>query len=203
MKPIPIRQITSTEKETAGNFRIRTVEALLGGNDMVQALHRHNFYFVLALKKGKGTHEIDFTRYEIEDNCLFVLRPGQVHQLTLKKGSMGYLLEFNAEFYQLNERGTTQLLREATRTNLCQLDDNAFKRLHSVLEYIAQEFRDQREGYRQIIKSNLDIFLVELLRQRKQHDRPAHGTDYEQEKLQQFLALLDEHAQTQKQVSKS
>lgn len=200
MKPIPIRQIKS-EKEVAPNFRIRTVEALLGGGDMVQELHRHNFYFILALQKGKGTHEIDFTSHKVDDNCFFIMRPGQVHQLTLKAGSTGYLLEFNSEFYQLNERGTSQVLRQATHTNLCKMDSGAFARLHTVLAYIAQEYADQKEGYQQIIKSNLDIFFVEFLRQRKQTGRPAVGTAYEQEKLQQFLELLEKNSQTQKQVS--
>lgn len=76
MKTIPIRHIKS-EKHVAPNFRIRTVEALLSGADMVQELHRHNFYFVLALRKGKGTHEIDFVPYKVEDNCFFIIRPGQ------------------------------------------------------------------------------------------------------------------------------
>jgi AraC family transcriptional regulator, transcriptional activator of pobA len=200
MKPIPIRYIKS-EKEVAPNFRIRTVEALLGGSDMVQELHRHNFYFLLALKKGKGTHEIDFAPYKVEDNSFFIMRPGQVHQLTLKAGSTGFLLEFNSEFYQLNERGTSQVLRQATHTNLCRMDTRAFTKLHAVLSYIAEEYQEQQEGYQQIIRSNLDIFFIEFLRQRKQNDRPAAGSAYEQEKLQQFLEQLEKNARTQKQVS--
>lgn len=200
MKAIPIRHI-KPEKEVAPNFRIRTVESLLGGNDMVQELHRHNFYFVLALKKGKGTHEIDFAPYKVEDNCFFIMRPGQVHQLTLKAGSIGYLLEFNPEFYQLNERGTGQVLRRATHTNLCRMDTKTFTKLHAVLSYIAEEYQEQREGYQQIIKSNLDIFFIEFLRRRKQHDRPSAGNAYDQEKLQQFLEQLEKNSRTQKKVS--
>lgn len=200
MKSIPIREIKS-EKEVAPNFRIRTVEALLGGSDMVQELHRHNFYFILALQKGKGTHEIDFRSYKVDDHCFFTMRPGQVHQLTLKAGSTGYLLEFNAEFYQLNERATSQVLRQATHTNLCQMDSNAFSRLHCVLAYIMQEYHEQQEGYQQVIKSNLDIFFIEFLRQRKQRDRSSDGTAYEQEKLQHFLEVLEQNLRTQKQVS--
>lgn len=200
MKPIPIRQIKS-ENEVAPNFRIRKVEALLGGSDMKQDLHRHNFYFILALQKGKGTHEIDFKSYEVGNNCFFIMRPGQVHQLTLKAGSTGFLLEFNAEFYQLNERGTSHVLRQATHTNMCQMDSDAFARLHSILAYIMQEYQDQKDGYQQIIKSNLDIFFIEFLRQRKQHGRPVEGNAYEQEKLQQFLEVLEQNLRTQKQVS--
>lgn len=200
MKPIPIRHIKS-EKEVAPNFRIRTVESLLGGKDMVQELHRHNFYFVVALNKGKGKHEIDFAPYKVEDYCFFIMRPGQVHQLTLEAGSTGYLLEFNSEFYRLNERGTSEVLRQATHTNHCRMDAKAFKKLHAVLSYIAEEYQEQREGYQQIIKSNLDIFFIEFLRQRKEHERPLAGNGHEQEKLQQFVEQLEKNSRTQKKVS--
>jgi AraC family transcriptional regulator, transcriptional activator of pobA len=200
MKPIPVRQIKS-EKEVAPNFRIRTVESLLGGGDMLQELHRHNFYFILALQKGKGAHAIDFKSYRVDDHCFFIMRPGQVHQLTLKAGSTGYLLEFNSEFYQLNERGTSQVLRQATHTNFCQMDSHAFSRLHSVLSYIMQEYHEQREGYQQIIKSNLNIFFIEFLRHRKQHDRTAPRTAYALEKLHQFLEVVEQNLRMQKQVS--
>ena len=201
MKSIPVRQIKSNRKEVAPNFRIRSVESLLGGKDMVQELHRHNFYFILALEKGKGMHEIDFKPYQVGDNSFFIMRPGQVHQLTLRAESTGHLLEFNTEFYQLNDRGTNHFLRQATSTNICQVASTAFKKLHSLLSYISQEYHDEKEGYLQIIKSNLDIFFIEFIRQRKQSKSSAKGNPYEQERLEEFLELLEKNAATQKQVS--
>lgn len=201
MKPIPVRKIQSDQQEVAPNFRIRSVESLLGGKEMVQELHRHNFYFILALEKGEGMHEIDFKSYLVDDRCLFIMRPGQVHRLTLKPGSAGYLLEFNAEFYHLNDRGANHLLRQATRTNLCQVSDPAFKKLYSLLSYIAQECRDTQEGYQQVVKANLDIFFIEFNRQRKEDKSLPKGTAYEQQKLEEFLALLETNAASLKQVS--
>lgn len=59
---------------------------------MFQELHRHDFFFILALKKGLGCHVIDFTSYEVSNNSIFLMRPGQVHQLFLKEGNTGYLM---------------------------------------------------------------------------------------------------------------
>lgn len=55
MKEIPIRHIRSTSIEPllSGSFAIRDVSDLLAGKDLIQELHRHDYYFVLALKKGK------------------------------------------------------------------------------------------------------------------------------------------------------
>jgi AraC family transcriptional regulator, transcriptional activator of pobA len=103
MKKIPIRHIKTTQKEPgfSGSFSIRDVRDLLAGKDMVQELHRHDFFYILVLKKGKGDHAIDFTSYKVCDNAVFFLRPGQVHQLTLKAGSTGYLMGFKTDFYLL------------------------------------------------------------------------------------------------------
>ena len=57
MKNIPVRHIAtpSIEPVMSGQFKIRDVADILGGKDMVHQLHRHDFYFILALQKGTGT----------------------------------------------------------------------------------------------------------------------------------------------------
>ena len=91
MKQIPVRQITTlNEPVITGRFKIRTVADILNGKDLDQDLHRHDFFFILALQNGKGDHEIDFTAYEVQNNSIFILRPGQVHQLSLKDSFTGF-----------------------------------------------------------------------------------------------------------------
>ena len=70
MKNIPIRHIHSTQKEPkfSESFSIRDVRDLLAGKDMVQELHRHDFFYILALKKGTGNHEIDFRSFDYLDS---------------------------------------------------------------------------------------------------------------------------------------
>jgi AraC family transcriptional activator of pobA len=91
MKTIPVRQIASTSnaQNISGRFSIRIIEQVLNGNDLVHDLHKHDFYFVLALQQGTGIHEIDFIQYEIQDYSIFILRPGQVHRLALKANTPG------------------------------------------------------------------------------------------------------------------
>ena len=103
MKEIPLRKIITSRKEPlfSESFSIRNVADLLSGTDMVQELHRHDFFFILALEKAKGDHEIDFTRHEVSDRSVFFMGPGQVHHLKLKAGSTGYLIGFQDDFYNL------------------------------------------------------------------------------------------------------
>ncbi len=133
---IPIRHIKSAQKEPvfSENFSISDVGDLLAGNDMDQELHRHDFVHVLALENGTGNHQIDFSSYEICDHSLFFMRPGQVHQLILKAGSTGYLMEFKIDFYFPHDKASNQLLRKASNKNLYQLEANKFKKSLSMID---------------------------------------------------------------------
>ncbi len=204
MKDIPIRHIKATEIEPnfSERFGIRNVRDLLGGKDMIQELHRHDFFFILALEKGNGSHVIDFMPYEVGDYSVFCMRPGQVHELSLKTGSSGYLMEFGTDFYYPHDKESNQLLRKASSANLCKLDSSGFKKVISLLGYILQEYTDKKEGYIEVIKANLGIFFIEHLRHRKEEKSLSNNVNpYAQEQLEKFLELLEKHIYSHKQVS--
>ena len=204
MKKIPIRQLSHPQHElpSSERFKIRRVEDILGENDLVHDLHRHDFFFILALKKGDGNHEIDFTLYKVLDNAVFFIRPGQVHQLELKAGSAGYLVEFNAEFYHPKDKLSIQRLRKSSNKNYCELETGRFNKLQAILASMLDEYTAREEGYQDVIKSNLDIFFIEFVRQ--SHNPKGEATvaiSYTQERFEEFLELLDKHIATHKQVS--
>jgi len=204
MKTIPIRHINAAQKlpDLSGRFSIRDVRELLGGKDLIQELHRHNFFFILALQNGKGSHEIDFKTYKAFNNSVFFMRPGQVHQLILKTGCSGYLMEFDAEFYHANNNRSSQRLRKASNKNFCKLDTNGFKKLNSILAYIFREYIEKQEGHLEVIKSNLDILFIELIRQSRNPKNLAKDTNqYTQARLEEFLELLEIHVTNLKQAS--
>jgi AraC family transcriptional activator of pobA len=202
MKNIPVRHITKTSEgeNIAASFNIRDVRDVLKGKDMTQELHRHDFFYVLVLKKGAGTHAIDFTSYKIADHTVFFIRPGQVHQLTLKAGSTGYLMAFNSDFYYTHDLASNQLLRKAGTINLYQLDSAGIKKVLSIVNYIWDEYTSQQEGYQEVIKANLGILFIELVRQNT-HTVSGKSDSYAAQRLDDFTALLEEHIYTHKQVS--
>jgi AraC-like DNA-binding protein len=202
MKNIPVRHIAKTPEGTSivPRFSIRDVRHVLNGRDMTQELHRHDFFYILALKKGAGSHEIDFTSYKIADNTVFIIRPGQVHQLTLKAGSMGYLMAFNTDFYYGYDSVSNELLRKASNVNLYQPAASGIKKILSVLNYIWEEYTHRQEGYEEAIKAHLGILFIELVRQNTQTvSDESHS--YARQRLQDFTSLLEKYIYTHKQVS--
>src|SRR5687768_8229306 len=159
MEKIPVRQIklTQTQNGFSESFSIRDVKELLAGKDMVQELHRHDYFHILALQKGTGDHEIDFKKHKVGDNSVFFLRPGQVHQLTLKSDSTGYLIQFQTDFYHPRDKLSRQLMRKASNKNFSQLDASGFTKLLAALTYMSREYASKPEGYQEVIKANMGI----------------------------------------------
>jgi YesN/AraC family two-component response regulator len=187
------------EPTLSGSLGIRGIQDLLAGKDMVQELHRHDFFFVLALEKGSGSHVIDFTSYEVGSNTVFFMRPGQVHQMVLKAGSTGYLMQFKSDFYYAREKAHSQLLRKAGSINCYQFDAITFKKILSTLHSIFQEYTEKSDGHQEVINANLVILFIELVRQ--QNNSTNRVSLYAQERLEKFLDLLERHITSHKSVS--
>jgi AraC-like DNA-binding protein len=202
MKSIPIRRLNPTEEPLSSDgFSIRTIQSILKAEGLPPMRHRHDFFFVIALEKAKGEHEIDFVSHKVANHTVFFLRPGQVHQIKLDLMSIGYLVKFNTDFLHSHDKSSNQLLRKASHKNSCQLDAGGFKKLFSVLNNVSQEFAAKQEDYLEVIKSNMKIFFIELLRQSENLSRPANiEKKYQQERLEEFLELVETRHAAQKQV---
>lgn len=199
---IPVRNITSSTAQSVGRFNIRKVEDILSGKDLKHDIHRHNFFFLLALTRGEGIHEIDFVQYKVINRSIFFLRPGQIHQLELKAGALGYLLEFDFDFYAQSNKTSAHRLRKASNTHFYVLDENQIAKLNSILSHIHDEFTNKREFYVEVIISNLEIFFIELVRQSSERNSGAMTSRfYIQERFEEFMELIETHIITHKHVS--
>jgi AraC family transcriptional activator of pobA len=194
MQKIPIRYIQTASKElgASNGFGIRDVQTVLAGKDMVQDLHRHDFFYMLVLKKGRGSHEIDFTKYTITNNCLFFMRPGQMHQLRLKAGSVGYLVEFSNDFYHARDKTAGELLRKASSMNYLRFKNNEFDTVYSILTAAFHEYNNKQERYQEAIMANLDILFIQLIRKCIQCIA-NNSNSYMQGQLEKFWGLLEKN----------
>lgn len=202
MKSIPIRSIHLKDHDTKAfdSFNIRSIREVTSGKGLNQDLHRHNFYFLLVVSKGKGLHEIDFVKHEITNSSIFMLRPGQVHQLHLKAGSEGFIVEFDKGFQLLSDDNT--LLRKAFTSNVCRLEKKGFDILIYILSSIFEEYKKKQVGFEKVIKASLEIFLIQYLRHQQKRQNDTVKPDlYQQEKLQELLHLLEVGITTKKQVA--
>jgi AraC family transcriptional regulator, transcriptional activator of pobA len=204
MNDIPISHVNETRNEPdfSESFRILDVRELLAGKDMVQEFHRHDYFYILALKKGIGNHKIDFTSYKICDNELFFMRPGQVHQLELKAGSTGYLVQFIPDFLGPGDKASGQLLRRAGNKSLYKIDAKKMKKPFVILAYIFQEYSEKQVGYQEVIKANLAIFFIELVRNSTNRMISLSNKPLDPRLgIEELSELIEAHISTYKHVS--
>ncbi len=85
------------------SFDIKPMEDIYKANHgKLTEPHRHNFYTILLIKKAEGTHRIDFNEYALENNQVFFISPGQVHQIQEKQKSYGWVITFSRQFLEEN-----------------------------------------------------------------------------------------------------
>ena len=111
-------------------------------------------------------------------------------------------MEFNSEFYHPKEKASRLRLRKVSTKNYCKLEVNRFNKLQVLLNSMLEEFNAREEGFEYIIKSSLDIFFIEFMRESsnpKESTLPANS--YSQERFEEFLELLEKHIATNKQVA--
>jgi len=204
MQTIPVRHIASAQTlhSSASRFSVRALEQVLNGKDLVHNLHRHNFYFVLAVQHGSGIHDIDFIQYPVQDNVVFILRPGQVHKLELTAGTSGFLLEFDLSFYQPKNTITEHRWKKAASKNFCEVEATRFKQLHTYLVTIFDEYSLKQEGYIEAIKANLDLFFLEYIRQSKYPSSVAKNENgHMQERFEELVRLLETNIASMRSVA--
>ncbi len=200
MKKIPVRHIKDSFSED--RFSIRAIEALVANEDLTHDLHRHDFYFILFIQNGTGEHEIDFIQYEVNNHSVFFIRPGQVHQLKLHKGTTGFMLQFTSDFYALRENTSSIVLRKASNKNHCHVNTERFEKIALLLEVVFQEYTKKQDRYKEVVKASLDIIFIELVRQSSNPNMIVNEAKlYAQERLEELQDLLEENIHTKKQVS--
>lgn len=65
---------------------------------VIPEAHKHDFFMLLVVTRGSGTHTIDFKEYKVSNRSVFFLAPGQAHHWRLSKNTSGYQVMFSAAF---------------------------------------------------------------------------------------------------------
>ena len=167
----------------------------------VSAPHTHDFYLLLYITRGSGTHTIDLQDYELRPGALFFLAPGQVHSWKLSADATGYIVFFEAGFYQQHYPASRlhgypffdpnqlpvvylPLAHNPTELLLSQLWAEAMPRANPSDEVVA--------AY---------LFLVLELAARGYAVAPGSAAALGRQQLRRFSQLLNQHFRQQKTVA--
>ena len=103
-EPVTIHQIELTPNRPVP-FRLLPIKSYLQQHKIFTD-HRHGFFELIYIETGAGVHTVDFVDYPIQPHTVFLLSPGQVHNLRKGHIDAGFVLIFDRDYLTLYPRTT-------------------------------------------------------------------------------------------------
>lgn len=141
--------------------------------------HRHQYYEIIWLRRGKGVHMIDMVNYPYSGSVFFLLSPGQIHQISPEEKADGFIIKFLPGLF----KETRDL--EETLVN-SQLFDNIQAKpmltipaaMHTVFEDLLNkmeiEYNSNEVDKETVLHSYLKILLTQIQRLKRSQFTQEH-----------------------------
>ncbi|GAB3227323.1 helix-turn-helix transcriptional regulator [Hymenobacter seoulensis] len=166
--------------------------------------HSHDFYLLLYVTHGHGTHTIDLVSYPLQPGTLFFMTPGQVHHWHLSDDAQGYVVLFGADFYLSRYPGERlfeyPFFNHVYQPVLCLSTPDA--ELLPLFERMWQEQAAPAPQQDEVFRSYLHICL-ELAARHYPAAAPKPATEeprHAQQLLRAFGTLINQYFRTQREV---
>jgi AraC family transcriptional regulator, transcriptional activator of pobA len=157
--------------------------------------HKHDFYLVILITKGKGYHEVDFERYSANPGFLFVLKPGQMHYWKFSGDINGFVFFHSKAFYE--EGYTSARLNDfpfyetSQGTPLIKLKGRELSEINTLMREINAEYKSNLQYKNQKLHALINLVYISLSRNYKGTKRT--GTPAYLAKVLEFENLLEKH----------
>jgi len=206
-KHLPIFRIQDFDAQTRREqyFYLNYFANHLREHQFIQKPHKHNFYIVLLLTSGYGTHTIDFKTYTVQPRTVYFLSPGQVHSWQLTTDADGYILFFTSKFYlwghPQNKLYDFPYFNALLHRPLLQVTEAEEVQLTEIIRSIAREHVGRQPSKEDIIRDYLDILLILLTRMYQAQNPEEQVSSGELLQLQNLENLIDRHYKAHQPVS--
>lgn len=150
--------------------------------------HKHAFFHIVIPTAGGGWHEIDFVRHPARRGAIFVMKPAQVHSWSFRRGTAGYVIEFERGALPAKaqeHRAVARLL--AHGNDRVEAASAVLARILALCEVMAAEY-EAREGNFEAVVQSCVVAMLLVIARLDPVDEAAAG-----DALARFHALVDEH----------
>jgi AraC-like DNA-binding protein len=174
--------------------------------EMMSTPHRAQFFHIILIEKGKGTHFVDFKPIEIEDHLAIFMPANCVNAFDKEGEYEGTAIIFTAQFFCKNEQdskflNSSILFSDLYDTATLRLSKKA-KDFYNVLNAMKAEFAKETDAAQyHILHNMLHVLLLQSEREMRKQGfeelKPSQNLDY----LLEFKAKLEEHFKNEKSVN--
>jgi AraC family transcriptional regulator, transcriptional activator of pobA len=172
----------------------------------IEQPHKHDYYVIIWIVAGTGTHQIDFEQYAVQPQTIAFITPGQIHHLQMEHNPKGYAISFHNDFFCINEQNRELLLNTGLFYGCTQHRDHAVSPqqaqiMEQLVLLLQQEYKQQGYMHTESLRSLLKVFLVQAARfwGRPQNEAPLQSKPAQL--TRSFLSLLETHFMQSTKVS--
>jgi AraC family transcriptional activator of pobA len=200
---LPVLALDAFTRPAGNNhwYYIQQLEAHVQQFPHVSESHAHDFYLLLYVCHGQGTHTIDLISYDLRPGSLFFLSPGQAHSWALSPDAQGFILFFTAEFYR-QHYPATRLSEYPFFTPARQPVVYLAPPETQVLPLFERIYQEEATAApnRDAVVSAYVYLILELAARAYPEQEPAQHPAYGLQQVHDFGQLLNAHFRREKSV---
>jgi AraC family transcriptional activator of pobA len=170
MKTLPVYGIEQYQYlGTACDFYANTLTAHFKQHQhYILTPNRHTHYISVLVTRGSGIYQIDFTNYEITSGSVFMLAPGQVHNVKPAEDIEGYVFFHTRDFYDLyytnNRIDHFPFFSGIPNPSLIFLKNEAVEKMEAIYCEIVEEYQQDKLMKFRKLCALVNILYIELSR---------------------------------------
>lgn len=172
-----------------------TISEALDRSLIPSETHRRDHFAILYLQDASGTVNVDTKMLKVEGEGVLVLHPSTVYLFDWHSTPTGHVVLFTPDFFSVryneNVLSSFQCLRSGAERFIGIHHEGHRRRLNTVMSLIADEAPWGRKDSANVLRSCLNILLVELDRMMGPGE-PVLDKRAGPLKLKAFLALVEE-----------
>lgn len=160
--------------------------------------HRHSYYEIFLILDGGGTHEVDLELFDLPENSLHFVSPGQVHWLNTSLGSHGFVILFSHEFHMLGSNNKDLLyelpfFNNNSKQPILSISGKDLELVKDLFIKINDEFQSENVDKDEMIRSYLNALLIHSKRSFIGESKDESDTDVKgNELIRKFRTLVEQ-----------
>ncbi len=187
------------------NFYIRKFSEHVRENLFIEKPHGHNFYLILLITQGYGSHTIDFLEYEVNVGSMFIISPGQIHQWNVSQDVDGFILFFTKDFF-LHDFNTDRLtnfpfFNSTFSSPYVKLNNSESEQIELKYKLIYKEYQNRSLKYQDMIRMYLNAMFIDLSRIYPEKEAQGKLYGYDLLQLHRYEALVDKYFKMHRPIS--
>ncbi|SHN13224.1 AraC family transcriptional regulator [Chitinophaga sp. CF418] len=167
--------------------------------------HKQHYVEIIWIIKGGGTLVMDLEKFTLQDNSIFCITPGQLHQLKEEEQTEGYVISFTEAFLHMGEQEfdlmyNSGLFQSFSRSAGIRLDSDIAGEMQEIALKMLKESNNTYLFKTEMLRRYLKIFLIYVARQFQAPLQTLMQTR-NIELSEKFKSLVELHFKTHRKVA--